>query len=81
MNPLIKFNQEIENVNQNLNWIEDKLEIAFEKVSQLEENHPEEEEEIEKCYADIDYLLKLIGSEKDTLLGIEKEINELIRRN
>jgi hypothetical protein len=81
MNPLIKFREEIEIVNNNLNWIEEKLDIAFEKASQLEENHPEEEEEIEKAYADIDYLLKLIGSEKETLLNIEKQIDELIRRN
>jgi predicted nuclease with TOPRIM domain len=78
---LNNINEEIENINNNLSWIEEKLDIAFEKVSQLEENYPEEEEEIEKGYADIDYLLKLIGSEKETLLNLEKQIDELIRRN
>jgi hypothetical protein len=81
MNLLNNINEEIENINNNLSWIEEKLDIAFEKVSQLEENYPEEEEEIEKGYADIDYLLKLIGSEKETLLNLEKQIDELIRRN
>lgn len=81
MNLLNNINEEIENINNNLSWIEEKLDIAFEKVSQLEENYPEEEEEIEKGYADIDYLLKLIGSEKEALLNLEKQIDELIRRN
>ena len=81
MNLLNNINEEIENINNNLSWIEEKLDIAFEKISQLEENYPEEEEEIEKGYADIDYLLKLIGSEKETLLNLEKQIDELIRRN
>lgn len=59
------FLEELQKTHESLDWLEAKIDIALQKLEQLEENEFENEEEINQTTNDLDFLMIQLGSEKE----------------
>ena len=71
------YEEELLKINNSLDWIEDKIELAFEEIEDLESQYPEVDDEgISAAYKNLDFLLIQLASEKEHLEKIHQQYIE-----